>query len=237
MIYEIGKGTGLYCSEGAGCRVYYIARPEPMLVDAGAPGRSQDILRDLASIGVQPIHIRKIILTHHHLGHSGGLWALKRRCGAVAVAHRADAVYISGKRPRRQSRRGVERVFQSAIARVGFGEPTAASIEIQLDGGEEINGWKIIHTPGHTPGHICLYHRNVLISGDLLMASAGSFRPAPPQTIVDPVAYRTSLDTIAGLDFEMLLPSHNPPYVVDAALKVRQLVHNLPHDTRATTNA
>ena len=60
MIYEVGRGTGLFCSEGAGCRVYFIARPEPMLVDAGAPGRGDAILRDLASIGVQPIQVRKI---------------------------------------------------------------------------------------------------------------------------------------------------------------------------------
>jgi len=92
MIYEIGKGTGLYCSEGAGARVYYIARPEPMLVDTGAPGRGEALLRDLASISVQPIQIRKIILTHHHLGQYGCAVDLKttlRRIGAGALGRRA----------------------------------------------------------------------------------------------------------------------------------------------------
>jgi len=227
MIYEIDKGTGLFCSEGAGCRVYFIARPEPMLVDAGAMGRGEAILRDLASIGVQPIHVRKIILTHHHLGHTGGLWLLKRRCGAHAMAHKADAPYITGKRPRRSSRRSVERAFHTAIAKVGFGDAMVVSLERLLDDGDEINGWRVIHTPGQTPGHICLHKRDVLISGDLLMASAGAFRPAPPPTIVDPVAYRASLHTVAQLNFEIILPAHNPPYVVDAAIKVRELVANL----------
>lgn len=227
MIYEIGTGTGIYCSEGAGCRVYYIARPEPMLVDTGAAGRATALLRDLASIGVQPINIRKIILTHHHLGHTGALWELKRRSGALALAHKADAQYIAGKRARRETRRGVERVFHNAMVRVGFGEPMLVAIEHTLDDAEDINGWRVIHTPGHTPGHICLHRRGVLISGDMIMASAGGFQPAPAATNVDPVAYRASLKTLARLEFEIILPAHNPPYVVDAGTRVREMVDSL----------
>ncbi len=227
MIYEIDKGVGVFCSEGAGCRVYFIARPEPMLIDTGAPGRADAILRDLASIGVQPIQIRKIILTHHHLGHTGGLWLLKRRTGAHALAHKADAPYITGRRLRRGARRSVERVFQSAIAKVGFGDAMAVSLERVLEDGDEINGWRVIHTPGQTPGHICLHKHDLLISGDLLSAGAGGFRLAPPQTIVDPAAYERSLRTVAKLDFEIILPAHNPPYVVDAAKKVRALAASL----------
>lgn len=224
MIYEIGKGTGLYCSEGVGCRVYYIARPEPMLIDTGGVGRGTSILRDLASIGVQPINIRKIILTHHHLGHTGALWEIKRRSGAMALAHKADAQYITGRRARRENRRGMERVFHSAMVMVGFGEPMLVQIDRTIDDGDDLNGWRVIHTPGQTPGHICLHKRDVLISGDMIMASAGGFQPAPESTIVDPVAYRTSLKTLAQLDYEMILPSHNPPYVVDASTKVRDMV-------------
>lgn len=227
MIYEIGKGTGLYCSEGAGARVYLITRPEPMLVDTGAPGRSESIVRDLASIGVQPIHIRKIVLTHHHIGHTGSLWHLKRRCGAFALAHRADAAYITGKRPRRAPRRTMERMFQTAIARVGFAEVPPTGVERTLEDGDEVNGWRVIHTPGHTPGHICLYRKNVLISGDLVMASAGAFREAPRTTIVDLQAYRASLRLIAELNFEIILPGHNPPYVIEASQKIRELVKSL----------
>ncbi len=227
MIYEIGKGTGLYCSEGAGCRVYYIARPEPMLIDTGAPGRGDGILRDLASIGVQPINIRKIILTHHHVGHTGGAWEIKRRSGAGVYAHKADAPYITGKQARRAPHSPMERVFHNAFARVGFGDPLPVAIDRFLEDGSEINGWRVIHTPGHSPGHICLYGRGVLISGDMIMASAGAFRPAPQETIVDPVAYHMSLRTLARLDFEMLLPSHNPPYIANAGQKVRELAENL----------
>jgi glyoxylase-like metal-dependent hydrolase (beta-lactamase superfamily II) len=197
------------------------------LIDTGASRRGEAILRDLASIGVQPIHVRKIVLTHHHVGHTGGLWVLKRRSGAFTMAHKFDAPYITGKRVRRVSRRSVDRVFHTAIAKVGFGIAMVVSLERLLEDGDEINGWRVIHTPGQTPGHICLHKREILISGDLLSASAREFRTAPPQTIIDPVAYERSLRTVAKLDFEMILPAHNPPYVVDAGKKTRELVASL----------
>jgi glyoxylase-like metal-dependent hydrolase (beta-lactamase superfamily II) len=225
MIYEIGKGTGIFCSEGAGCRVYYIARPEPMLVDTGAPGRGDAILRDLASIGVQPIHIRKIVLTHHHLGHTGGVWVLKRRSGAFVLAHQADVPYITGQRPRRPSKRPMDRGLGSAIARVGVRDAMVVSVEKGLEDGEFVNDWRVIHSPGQTPGHICLYRGDILISGDLISASPGGFREAPSRTIVDREAYRASLNKIAALEFQTLLPAHDPPYVVDASTKVRELVN------------
>jgi glyoxylase-like metal-dependent hydrolase (beta-lactamase superfamily II) len=146
----------------------------------------------------------------------------------MALAHRADAQYIAGKRARRETRRGMERVFHSAMVRVGFGDAMLVGIEHTIDDGDEINGWRVIHTPGHTPGHICLHRQDVLISGDLLMASAGGFQPAPAHTNVDPVAYRASLRRVAQLEFEIILPAHNPPYVVEAGARVREMVNNLP---------
>ena len=230
MIYEIGSGSGIYCIEGAGARVYYIARPEPMLVDAGAPGRAEAILRDLAQIGVQPIHIKKILLTHHHLGHVGGLGEIKRRSGAMALAHYADAPYIAGKRPRRLPRRARERVFHNAVTRVGLDGAPGVQIDRPLDDSDEVNGWRVIHTPGHTAGHICLLHERVLISGDLVEASAGGFREAPLETITDLETCRASIRRVAALEFSAILPAHNPPYVLNASKKVRELAARLDKD-------
>lgn len=227
MMYEIGRGTGLYCSEGSGARVYLVTRPEPMLVDTGAPGRAGAILRDLASISFQPIQIKRIVLTHHHPGHVGGLWELKRRCGAIACAHRADTPYINGSRPRRAPRSPVERMLHSAVRTVGINELYSASIERRLEDNDEVNGWRVIHTPGHTPGHICLLRGDVLISGDVLVASAGAFRETPHSTSADPVTYRASLRRLAELEFNTILPGHNPPHIVEAGLKVRELVARL----------
>src|SRR5512143_2540767 len=111
MIYQVGDKSGVYCIEGEGsARVYYVA-PEATLIDAGMPDKADRILSALANIGVQPLHVKRIILTHHHYDHVGSVWELKRRTGAQIVAHHRDAEYIAGKRPRRPPRQLSGRVM------------------------------------------------------------------------------------------------------------------------------
>ncbi len=222
MIYEIGKGTGVYCIEGAGARVYYVARPQPMLIDTGAPGQIDMILRSLASIGVQPIYIRKIVLTHHHPGHVGNAEELKRKSGAVVFAHPSDIPFITGKLKRRDPRSPFERVW-NATTWSALSDVVPVIVDRFAEQDVEINGWRVIHTPGHTPGHICLLRERILISGDLLQASSGGFREAPATTINNVLAARVSIARIADLEFDALLPGHNPPYVFGASARVREL--------------
>jgi glyoxylase-like metal-dependent hydrolase (beta-lactamase superfamily II) len=228
MIYEIGKGTGVYCIEGAGARAYFVARPEPMLVDTGSPGHAEMLLRDLAHIGVQAIHLKKIVLTHHHSGHVGGLAFIKRKSGAPVFAHGGDVPYIAGHVKRRAPRRPVERVFQSAVSWVGFADPAPVAVERRVEDADLINGWRVIHTPGHTPGHICLLRGEMLISGDLLLASAGGFREMPLTSIADLSTARNSIRRVASLSFNAILPGHNPPHVFDASTRVQELVARWP---------
>jgi glyoxylase-like metal-dependent hydrolase (beta-lactamase superfamily II) len=176
---------------------------------------------------VQPIQLRKIILTHHHIGHVGGLAEIKRRSGAATFAHIADAPYIAGKRPRRLPRHPVERAFHTAVARVGLADPPGVEIDRRLEDDSEINGWHVVHTPGHTPGHICLLRDKFLISGDLLQASAGGFREMPEATTSDVVTCRASIRRVATLEFDVIMPGHNPPYVLHASDKVRDLAVRL----------
>ncbi|MGB8648576.1 MAG: MBL fold metallo-hydrolase [Anaerolineae bacterium] len=227
MIYEIGGGTGVYCIEGAGPRVYYVAYPEPMLIDTGGPGQTEIVLRALAQIGVQPISIRRIVLTHHHLGHVGGVAELKRRSGANVYAHVADIPYISGRLRRRAPRNRVERVLNSAVAWTGVMDVPPARIEKPVDEGMVVNGWQILHTPGHTPGHICLLRDRMLISGDLLQASAGGFREMSLSSIADIPASRASIAKIANLSFDAILSAHHAPYVMNANGKVQELAARL----------
>lgn len=227
MIYEIGSGTGVYCIEGAGARVYYVARPEPMLVDTGSPGHVDLILRDLAHIGVQAFHLKKLVVTHHHIGHVGNLAVIKRRSGARVYAHIADAPFIDGRLKRRAARSPVERVFHSAVTKVGFAEIQTVDVDRRLEDEEEINGWRVIHTPGHTPGHMCLLRGGILISGDLLLASAGAFREMPLSSIGEVAASRASIGKVAELEFAAILPGHDPPHVVGAGEKVKDLAARL----------
>jgi glyoxylase-like metal-dependent hydrolase (beta-lactamase superfamily II) len=179
MIYEVRDKSGVYCIEGTGmARVYYVA-PEFTLIDTGMPGCMNRVLAGLAQIGVQPLKVQRIILTHHHWDHVGSLWDLRKATGAQVLAHTSDADYISGKRMRRSPRHPLGRLLYGVMGLFGARRLPYVDVDRLLRDGEQVGSFTVIHTPGHTPGHICLLRDGLLFSGDLLTASPGRFRETP----------------------------------------------------------
>ena len=228
MIYEVGEKSGVYCIESAGtARVFFVGAPEYTLIDAGTPGKADRILSALAHIGVQPLHVKRIILTHHHWDHVGSLLELKRRTGAQIVAHARDADYIAGKRVRRAPRPLLGRVAYGLFGLLGAQNLQNVEVERLVNDGERIGGFTVLHTPGHTPGHVCLLRDGYLFTGDLLYATAGAFRETPHIFTADVPTARASIRRVAQLDFQILLSSHHAPTVFGAAEKVRALANKL----------
>lgn len=227
MIFQVGDHTGVYCIENAGnVRVYYVA-PEATLIDAGLPGKADKIIRALANIGVQALHVKRIIVTHHHFDHVGSLWELKRRTGAQVLAHQRDAEYISGKRQRRPPRHFAGRVMHTLINSGIAGRVQGVEVDQRLNDGDRVGSFIVIHTPGHTPGHICLWRDGYLFSGDLLQATPGEFRETPHIFTADVPTSRASIRMISKLNFDVILSAHNPPHVFGAAERVRELADKL----------
>ena len=73
-----------------------------------------------------------------------------------------------------------------------------------------LGGFVVIHTPGHSKGSICLYNEKngILISGDLIRNENGVLEGPPDYFTTDSTAAALSLEKIACLDFEILLPGH-----------------------------
>jgi len=227
MIYEVGTKSGVYCIEnGSSARVYYIAA-ERALIDAGTPGNCDRILSALARIGVQPLHVKRIIVTHHHWDHVGSLWELKKRTGGEVFAHTRDAEYITGKRHRRPPRGAVGRIAYALFGAFRTRTVQGVDVERRGDDGDHIGGFAVIHTPGHTPGHICLLRENYLFAGDLFQPTAGAFRETPHIFTADVPTSRMSIRRIAEFDFEFILAAHSPPHVFGSADKVRELATRL----------
>jgi hydroxyacylglutathione hydrolase len=112
---------------------------EGMIIDPGAEAKS--ILQTVNKAG---LIIKLIVITHGHMDHTGALEEVRKATGAPVAIHKADA-------------ENLVRVL-----------PT----DILLNGGENLAvgdlTYGIIHTPGHSPGGICLYGQGVLFCGDTL---------------------------------------------------------------------
>jgi glyoxylase-like metal-dependent hydrolase (beta-lactamase superfamily II) len=227
MIIQVGDHSGIFCIDNAGpARVYYVAS-EHTVIDTGLPGNVDKILSGLAQIGVSPLEVKRIILTHHHPDHVGNLFELKKRTGSQVVAHSLDAEYISGRRQRRAPKPVVGKLLFEMMSITGIGRVPNVDVDRMVEDGDEMNGFKVIHTPGHTPGHICLLYGKYLFSGDLLRATPGAFEETPHLFTGDVQLARASVGKVAQLEFESLLSSHHPPYAFGATEKVRELAIKL----------
>ncbi|MCL2826615.1 MAG: MBL fold metallo-hydrolase [Eggerthellaceae bacterium] len=146
-----------------------------------------------------------IVLTHHHYDHIGAAFDLRQATGAPVVASAADAPFIE-----------VEE-----LAKRDMRKTKACPIDRKAADGETLEvgnmKWRVIATPGHTPGGLCLYlapefgsypeKAPVLIAGDTLFHSSIGRTDFEGGSMED---MRASLKKLAVLpDETVVLPGHN----------------------------
>jgi len=209
-----------------GSNVYLVdAGGELALVDAGFTGREQIIAQRVRGLGYSPSRISYIVITHHHTDHTGGLAGLVEITGAKVVAHEADAPYIDGSLPQpgpcrpewlRRAARPLQHMLVTQPVRVAV--RVADGDELPLAG-----GIRILHTPGHTPGSICIFlkTRSAVFTGDLLAQRFGLKWPSMPFS-VDVAQLKQSARKLAEHKFESACFGHGSPIKTDADKRVRR---------------
>jgi glyoxylase-like metal-dependent hydrolase (beta-lactamase superfamily II) len=134
-----------------------------ILVDAGLPGNVDKIRENLDEHGFGLEDVEKLVLTHQDFDHCGCAAELVEETGATVFAHSDDAPAIDGSE---DPIKGDERY-------------PAVDVDVELSGGEVFHAdgreIRIMHTPGHTPGHISLLLEDLLISGDILNVEKDGF--------------------------------------------------------------
>ncbi len=209
-----------------GVNIILIAQDKLTLIDTGFRGSSHLIVDFIRRLGRSPQEISLIIITHHHPDHIGSLNELKKLTQAKVAIHEADLL------PDMQP--PSLKLITKTLAILPFPflnrflNPELGEVEIKLKGGERLeplDGLLVIHTPGHTPGSISLFsaQRKLLITSDTINNRHRNLR-LPPKSVSSNLSQAiNSIETLAELEFEILLCGHGKPLTEDAKVKVMEL--------------
>ena len=195
-----------------------------MLVDAGFPGQFEELRAAMEKAGVAFNRLKLVVMTHHDIGHIGNLAALRQAGGGNirVLAHEAEKPYIQGERP--PLKFTPERMAQINARLDALPEAERQAIKAKFENlgtpvdslvsdGQELpccGGIFIIHTPGHTPGHICLYLQKyrTLVAGDALNVVEGQLQGPNVQNSHDLKAALASLEKFTRYDIETVICYH-----------------------------
>jgi glyoxylase-like metal-dependent hydrolase (beta-lactamase superfamily II) len=187
-------------------RIYLVAAGEGAFVDSGYG--SEDIANCLLEYAnsLQGLKPSYIIVTHAHPDHISGAMRLVSKSGAKLVLHSAEQTDI----------------------------PVDKSVEdgdiISLDGID----LEIVHTPGHNPGHICIYVRDerIMFTGDHVLADRTTALQPPWG---DMAQYINSLKKLLSYDIDLMLPAHGP-FITQPKKRLEELIrHRLEREEQVIT--
>jgi glyoxylase-like metal-dependent hydrolase (beta-lactamase superfamily II) len=211
--------------------VYLIKNDPVTLIDVG-PGTAKagEVLKDmLSSLGVGIKEVKRIIITHAHPDHCGLAADIAGDSNATVFIHRLEEKKLRGSHDYFKERlpfvleAGIpaEVLTEMAGERAKLPRPGlrgAVNVEILadetlvFDGGELM----VMHLPGHSPGHVCLYdpERKYFFSGDFLLPHITPnpvLEPDPEQPgkrLPTLKQYLGGLDRVEALDITMVCPGH-----------------------------
>jgi len=217
---------GVYQIQMRGADSFLIAEERLTLIDAGMVGSRRMLDRHLRDIGRSFDELERIVCTHGHPDHIGGVNELVRdRDDLEVLIHPADLEGIQrplrlalAKSPNGGGRRG--RLIQYLTPAPENPVPLEDGMLLPL-----LGGLRVIHTPGHTPGSVCLYAERLrlLFTGDVLQVIRGRLGYASKLFSHDHAAARASVERLAALEVETIALSHYPPWTDDAQGALREL--------------
>ncbi|MCC3283536.1 MULTISPECIES: MBL fold metallo-hydrolase [Arthrobacter] len=164
-------------------RCYAVAQPAGIvIIDTGLPGTEDGIAAAVEALGGTFADVRDIVLTHLHMDHVGSLFAVAERAPHAAIyAGGPDSMDIRA--PRR-----VTPISEGAV----------------------IQDFGVLATPGHTKGHVSLFHEptGTLFMGDAAGTESGEVIRGPEAFTADAALAEESLERIADLGPDRILFAH-----------------------------
>jgi hydroxyacylglutathione hydrolase len=197
---------------------------EDVLIDAG---RSWDRRRIFAEL--EGREISTLALTHVHPDHQGAAKAVCEARGVPLACHTEDVEAMEGRRPIQEAATGnpVNRIVRA------LWEGPPHEVGRVLQDGDEVAGFRVVHTPGHSRGHIVFFRESdrVAICGDVIRnmsyaTGLPGIKEPPGIFTYDPAENRRSIRKLAELNPSLILPGHGP--VVTDVAAFERFVASLP---------
>jgi glyoxylase-like metal-dependent hydrolase (beta-lactamase superfamily II) len=195
------------------------------LVDAGLPGVTRRILAGLAAMGRRPEDVERILVTHAHPDHIGSARKVRARTGASLHVHDHDASFVrEGRMPPRDPAHPLARVLSFVQRR----QPRCAVDDTFTDNDllPVAGGLRVLHTPGHSPGHCAFLHEpsGVLITGDAVMNLFGRRRWSYVTSCTDYRMCQDTADRLGEPDYEVAAFTHGPEIREHARDEIREFL-------------
>jgi glyoxylase-like metal-dependent hydrolase (beta-lactamase superfamily II) len=211
------------------------------IVDTGFPKQLEQLKEAIESYGISFANLNRIMLTHQDIDHIGNLPDIIQGSAIriEVIAHEIEKPYIQGERR-------ILRFTDEAIARIDqlpdlipesfknglkalMLNPPCAPVDRTIAGGELVPGFEcitVIDTPGHTPGHISLYHvpSRTLIAGDALVIRDGMLYGPDPESTLDMTTAIQSLRKFSAFDIERVICYHGGLFKGNANERISELI-------------
>lgn len=197
---KLGPAQALRANLGRVNAYVLIRGKEAAVVDTGTPGNASKIADVVRTGGLAWDAVHHVILTHYHPDHVGSVGeVLAAAAKATAYAGAADIPQIQSPRP---------------LKAVGDND--------------EVFGLRVIATPGHTPGHVCVFDPagSLLILGDA-MTNVDKLGGPNPQYTADMAQAHQSVKKLAKLTFQRAVFGHGEPIDKDASQAIAKLAGTL----------
>jgi hydroxyacylglutathione hydrolase len=190
---------------------------EDVLIDAG---RTWDRRRILGELEGREVSL--LALTHVHPDHQGSAKAVCEARGIPLACHADDVDAMEGRRPIQEAATGnpVNRFVRA------LWEGPPHKVDRVLQDGDEVAGFRVVHTPGHSRGHAMFFRESdrVVICGDVIRnmsyaTGLPGIKEPPDIFTYDPAENRRSIRKLAELNPALILPGHGPAFSDIAAFE------------------
>jgi glyoxylase-like metal-dependent hydrolase (beta-lactamase superfamily II) len=211
-----------------------------ILIDAGFPGQFPQINEAIEKVNGSLTELQGIMLTHHDIDHIGSVSAIQKELGKKieVAAHREEIAFIQGEKTpvkiaqletrlnylpeeMKETYRRLKSGFQNSIVKVD--KVLTDSEKLPYCG-----GITVIHTPGHTPGHMSLYlgKSKILIAGDLFFVENNRLVKTPEPINDDNEAVLKSIKKLTDYDISKVICYHGGLFEEEANKRIAILAED-----------